>query len=85
MRHARTEAAADGAEIVRSNPPQHRLPKHEPRPDPLATACPDDLIDPIPSAEWNLAIVPAIEAGIVTTADRVLAIVRCELRSTWQS
>jgi hypothetical protein len=45
--------------ILRGNPHQHALPTHEPRPHPLPTACPDELI--------------------ISSADRTLAIVHCEL------
>jgi P27 family predicted phage terminase small subunit len=36
-------------------------------------------------AEWVRGIVPAIELGQITTADRTLAIAHCELWATWRS
>jgi len=71
--------------LLKQNPNGHRVTRVEPTPDPCPTAVPDDLTSPIARDEWTRTIVPAIQAGIVTAADRVLAIAHCELWATWRS
>jgi len=64
----------------------HRpLNPNEPEPAALDEACPVELTDPIAQAEWVRGIVPAIQTGQITDADRVLAIAHCELWATWRS
>jgi P27 family predicted phage terminase small subunit len=57
----------------------------EPRPGDLDLACPVDLTEPAACAEWHRAIVPAIQIGQITDADRVLAIAHCDLWAQWRS
>jgi len=71
--------------ILRGNPGKRPLNRREPTPDALDVAIPNELTDPVARAEWTRAIVPAIKIGIVTIADRTLAIAHCELWATWRS
>lgn len=71
--------------LLRGNPRQHPVNKHEPKPEPLTTACPPELTDPESIAEWHRTIVQAIDIGQITGTDRVLAITHCELWATWRS
>src|SRR5262249_46258544 len=71
--------------ILRGNPGKRPLNLREPRPHALSTECPRELVDPVAQAEWTRAIVPAIAIGQITSADRVLAIMHCQLWATWCS
>lgn len=52
----------------------------------LAPAVPDELAENVEaSREWVRTIVPAIEAGLITAADRAMAIAHCDLWATWRS
>jgi P27 family predicted phage terminase small subunit len=71
--------------MVQNNPGKRPVNHDEPIPPALESSCPQELIDPIARREWDRAIVPAVERGQVTSADRTLAIAHCELWATWQS
>jgi P27 family predicted phage terminase small subunit len=72
--------------LLEGNPGHRPINDLEPQPAPLATDCPPELAaDPLARAEWDRGIVPAIQTGQITDADRVLAIAHCELWATWQS
>lgn len=72
--------------VLQHNPGHRPLNANEPVPARLDATCPDELAsDPVAAKEWERGIVPAIEIGQVTAADRVLAIAHCTLWSTWQS
>lgn len=71
--------------ILQGNPQKRPLNKNEPVPDPIDPEIPDELRgDAVAAAEWKSAIVPAIRIGQITIADRALAIVHCELWSSWR-
>jgi len=59
--------------------------EREPIPGELSPDCPDELEDPEAAAEWARTIVPAIDIGQITSADRVFPIAHCELWATWRS
>jgi P27 family predicted phage terminase small subunit len=71
--------------VIRGNPGRRPVNKDEPKHAGLAVACPPELSDPEAQAEWKRTIVPAIELGQITTADRSFAIAHCELWATWRS
>lgn len=71
--------------FARGNPGRRPLNADEPLPGALDTTCPDELIDEVARAEWVRTIVPAIETGQITAADRSFAIAHCELWATWRS
>jgi P27 family predicted phage terminase small subunit len=71
--------------LLRGNPSKRPLNVDEPQPGALETACPPELVDATARVEWDRAIVPAIEIGQVTAADRTLAIAHCALWATWLS
>jgi P27 family predicted phage terminase small subunit len=67
------------------NPGKRPLNAREPKPRSLAPECPPELTAPDAIEEWTRTIVPAIESGQITAADRVFAIAHCELWATWRS
>jgi P27 family predicted phage terminase small subunit len=71
--------------VLQGNAGKRALNPDEPQPETLATACPVEIDDPAARAEWERAIVPAIERGQVTADDRVMAIAYCELWATYRS
>jgi P27 family predicted phage terminase small subunit len=71
--------------LLTNNPGGRPYNTAEPMPGALDMACPTELDDPVARAEWDRGIVPAIELGQITTADRTLAIAHCELWATWRS
>jgi P27 family predicted phage terminase small subunit len=71
--------------MITGNPGGRPYNTAEPIHVPLDVACPMELDDPVAQAEWHRGIVPAIELGQITTADRTLAIAHCELWATWRS
>lgn len=71
--------------ILRGNPGHRPINTSEPDTHPLPTACPKELTDAAAVAEWKRMIVPAIETGHITLADRTMAIAHCELFATWQA
>jgi len=71
--------------IITNNPSGRPFNDREPAAAPLDTVCPAELEDPIAQTEWVRGIVPAIEVGQITAADRTLAIAHCELWATWRS
>lgn len=72
--------------LLQGNPGHRPVNESEPEPASLDAVCPDELTnDPVAASEWMRGIVPAIEIGQITSADRVLAIAHCTLWSTWQS
>lgn len=71
--------------LIRGNPGKRRLNHEEPEPPDLAPDVPAELSDQIARDEWTNRIVPAIETGQITAADRAFAIAHCELWSTWRS
>jgi P27 family predicted phage terminase small subunit len=73
------------AHILRGTFRKDRHNADEPRPGELSTDCPDELSDALSKGEWKRTIVPAIECGHITSADRAFAIAHCELWATWQS
>lgn len=71
--------------VLRDNPGRRPFNQDEPVPAGLSTASPKELEDPVARTEWARSIVPAIERGQITEADRVFAIAHCELWATWRS
>jgi len=71
--------------MLTGNPSGRPFNKAEPVHVPLDLSCPPELDDPVAAAEWERGIVPAIELGQITTADRTLAIAHCELWACWRS
>jgi P27 family predicted phage terminase small subunit len=71
--------------MVQNNPGKRPINPDEPVPDALQVDCPEELTDPVAQQEWRRVIVPAIERGQITSADRTFAIAHCELWATWQS
>jgi P27 family predicted phage terminase small subunit len=71
--------------LLRNNPGKRPINAHEPEPGDLSTLCPEELTDPVSRADLDRAIVPAIEIGQITAADRSFAIAHCELWATWRS
>ena len=71
--------------LIRGNPGKRPLNRAEPQPGPLKRSCPRELAEKDARAEWRRTIVPAIDRGQVTAADRVMAIAHCELWATWRS
>lgn len=71
--------------LLNGNPGKRAINSDEPKPDQLDEAVPAELDDPVAAEEWTRTIVPAIERGQITEADRVLAIAHCELWATWRS
>jgi P27 family predicted phage terminase small subunit len=71
--------------VLRGNPSKRPMNTNEPKPDPLSDEYPDELQDTEARDEWTRTIVPAIEIGQITAADRVFAIAHCELWATWRS
>lgn len=71
--------------MITGNPSGRPFNKDEPMPLPLDLTCPTELDDPVAQVEWARGIVPAIELGQITAADRTLAIAHCELWATWRS
>lgn len=69
--------------FLTGNPGRRRLNENEPKPGALSSACPEFLTGEAAS-EWNRTIVPAIETGQITAADRAGAIAHCELWATWR-
>ena len=71
--------------MLRNNPGRRPLNPQEPEPDALSPDCPVELLDEAARAEWRRGIVPAIRGGLITAADRTLAIAHCDLWATWRS
>lgn len=72
--------------FLRNNPGKRRINREEPTPNELSTGWPDELSgDEVARAEWTRTIVPLIDIGQITAADRAFAIAHCELWSTWRS
>jgi P27 family predicted phage terminase small subunit len=71
--------------LLNGNPGKRPINKAEPKPEPLATDCPDELSSDDAKSEWERTIIPAIHRGQITSADRVFAIAHCELWATWRS
>jgi P27 family predicted phage terminase small subunit len=71
--------------LLNGNPGKRKLNPNEPKPDPLPTDCPPEVASEDGQQEWTRTIVPAIERGQITSADRVFAIAHCELWATWRS
>lgn len=71
--------------LVQGNPGRRPINKDEPKPPSMDAACPAELTDPVSQREWAETIVPAIERGQITSAERVMAIAHCELWATWRS
>lgn len=71
--------------ILRGNPGRRPINHDEPQPPALAPDVPEELIDDVVAAdEWRRVIVPAIDAGIITAADRAVAIGYAEAFSQWR-
>lgn len=71
--------------LARGNPGRRKINADEPRPPHLDTDCPSELVDPDEVLEWTRTVVPAIQRGQITSADRCFAIAHCALWSTWRS
>jgi P27 family predicted phage terminase small subunit len=71
--------------VVTNNAGRRPFNDAEPVHVPLDVVCPSELVDDVARAEWTRGIVPAIEIGQITAADRTLAIAHCELWATWRS
>ena len=70
--------------VLRGNPGRRPLNAHEPQVPALAEGIPAELSDAVAREEWTRVIVPAIERGLITEADRVFAVAHCELWATWR-
>jgi P27 family predicted phage terminase small subunit len=70
--------------LLRNNPSKRPLNTDEPIPDAMPATCPEELTGEVERAEWRRTIVPAIERGQITAADRSFAIAHCELWATWR-
>jgi P27 family predicted phage terminase small subunit len=72
--------------LARGNPGHRPINRDEPLPPALPAAWPEELAeDAEAQAEWVRTIVPAIDTGQITAADRVFAISHCHFWSTWRS
>jgi P27 family predicted phage terminase small subunit len=71
--------------LLRGNPGKRKIDAREPKPGVLSVDMPNELTETDAQAEWIRTIVPAIQRGQVTAADRVFAIAHCELWATWRS
>ena len=71
--------------LIDGNPGRRPLNANEPHPDALDTDLPLELEDPLAQEEWRRTIVPAIDTGQITAADRMFAVAHCELWATWRS
>ena len=69
--------------ILSGNPSKRAINRNEPIPDRLDEAVPDELQDDAAIAEWRRTIVPAIRVGIVTAADRTIAIAHANYYAAW--
>lgn len=71
--------------MLRGNPGRRPLNVLEPVPGALSPACPKELTDDVARKEWRRTIAPAVRIGQITAADRVLAIVHCELWAAYRA
>lgn len=72
--------------LMRGNPGKRKTNAAEPEVDALGVAVPEELLGNDDAInEWNRSIVPAIEAGLITAADRAIAIAHCDLWSVWRA
>jgi phage terminase small subunit len=72
--------------LMNNNPGRRPLNASEPTPEALDAERPTELgDDPVALQEWTDRIVPAIERGQITSAERIVAISHCLLVSTWLS
>jgi len=72
--------------ILRGNPGGRPLNTREPHPGALAIYTPPELFrDRAACLEWKRTIIPAIQTGQITAADRAMAVGYCLLWSTWRS
>lgn len=82
MRGRKPDSAA--LKLAKGNPARRPVNMFEPAPARLVDDCPEEIVDPVARAEWARGIVPNIETGQLTAADRVLAIAHCQLWATWR-
>lgn len=72
--------------LLRNNPGKRAINVDEPIPARLATDVPPELAeDPVAKEEWERTVVPAINRGQITAADRASAIAYCDTWSIWRS
>lgn len=71
--------------LLRGNPSKRGINRAEPKPGPLATACPDELLDPVARAEWDRVAPGMIVSGQVTVLDRAALIGYCVKYAQWQA
>lgn len=71
--------------MIQGNPGRRDFNLHEPQPEALTPDCPPELLEPDAQQEWARTIIPAIQIGQITAADRVLAIAHCDLWAAWRS
>jgi len=69
--------------VLRGNPGRRPLNAREPEPPALAEAVPRELTGRVARREWRRTIAPAIRIGMITAADRALAMHYCVLFDTW--
>lgn len=71
--------------LMRGNPGKRKINHQEPKPGPLAVACPDALTDPAARAEWDRVAPGLIGCGQVTIIDRATLIGYCQKWAQWQA
>lgn len=71
--------------VLRGNPGRRQINASEPIHEPLSTACPDDLADPVARAEWDRIAPLLVIRGQVTTVDRGTLMGYCLKYAQWQA
>lgn len=70
--------------LLKGNPGKRKINADEPQPGQLSIDCPPEITGADGKQEWTRTIVPAIQRGQITAADRVFAIAHCDLWATWR-
>ena len=71
--------------LARGNPGKRPINRDEPQPGAMSETCPDELADVDEQGEWQRTVVPAIQIGQITAADRTFAIAHCHYWAMWRS
>ncbi len=71
--------------ILRGLPGKRALNAAEPVHDPLESACPTELVDPVARAEWDRIAGMLIQRGQVTVVDRSTLLGYCLKYAQWQA
>ena len=71
--------------LLRGNPGQGPINRHEPAHLPLESAIPAELTDPLARSEWERVATMLIERGQVTTVDRAVLAGYCLKYAQWQA